>query len=141
MRMVQPCTVFTVLELRRALGLTQVAFAHRIGVHKNSVINWERGYAYPSVSWRIRMQVVARYAGLTRLHSGPLPIRRYDPHKREYYEGKPGPPWRAWSGQKRGAFLATRAKYRKLDADIAAGRVHAQPVVECIDDASDADCM
>lgn len=131
--------MLSVLELRHALGLSQSAFARRLGVHKNSVINWERGHTYPAVTARIRMQVVARYAGLTRLHSGPLPIRRYNDDKMKYYEGKPGPRWRTMSGQQRSAFLSRRVMYARIRADIESGRAIGQPVVALLDGAPDLD--
>jgi len=132
-RIVQPCTVLTPLELRLQLGLTRAQFGKRVGASIRTVIYWEQGRTYPDVARRMRMQAIARHAGLTKTDKGPYPIRRYDPAKKEYYEGKPGSPWLDWSGQKRGSFLAARARYRKLQADIDAGRVHAQPVVALLE--------
>lgn len=38
----------TIKELRKSLGLTQVEFAHHIGVHPITVSRWERGLFSPN---------------------------------------------------------------------------------------------
>ena len=119
--MVQRCTVFTVLELRRALGLSQVGFAKHLGIHKNSVINWERGYVYPSAACRLRMRSIARAHGLTKTTEGPLPIRHVSVVRMAQYEK---PKRKGGTGQQRAQYLSQRAKYRALLADAQAGRVH-----------------
>lgn len=129
--------MLTVRELRHKIGLSQVEFARRVGASSRTVINWETGRTYPDTARRMRMQAIARHAGLTKVHKGTYPIRRYDAAKMERYLAKPGSPWLSWSGQRKASFLACRKRYRNLVADIEAGRILAQPVIALLDSAPD----
>jgi transcriptional regulator with XRE-family HTH domain len=128
--LVQSCTVIPIRELRRALGLNQTQFGRRIGVHKNSVINWERGHSRPTRASLLRIRAVARWHRLQSEHSQSLPTKAYDPNKMRYYLGKPGSRWHTMTGQQRSSYLANRAKYKQLQADISAGRVLACPRIK-----------
>lgn len=121
--------------------MNQTEFGNAIGVHKNSVINWERGVNTPNRSQRILLRNLMRRHGLTNRTRGPAPLN-YDPVKREMYMGRPidaGRHWTRMSRAERRSWWGHRAKYRSLDADIQAGRVFAQPVVSLLDDAPDLD--
>lgn len=43
-------------RLRETLGLTQAAFALRLGVDRRSVVRWENGKAKPHPVWVERMR-------------------------------------------------------------------------------------
>ena len=51
-----------IAAVRRRLGLSQRAFAARLGVGRNVAIRWERGYHRPSAA---RLRRIAKLGGVT----------------------------------------------------------------------------
>lgn len=43
----EPLIGTTIKKRRQALGMNQEQFAERVGVHRSSVANWERGASFP----------------------------------------------------------------------------------------------
>ena len=133
----------TVREIRSQLGLSQRAFSKALGVCIRSVINWETGRCLPDAARNRDIRRLMRNRGLITRRQGPMPLR-YDPMKMRMYERMPKDAGRNWSRMSRAerrSWWAHRVKYRKLKADIEAGRVHAQPIVAMLDAASDVDCL
>jgi DNA-binding XRE family transcriptional regulator len=133
----------TVREVRLELGMTQLAFAKSLGVARRSVINWENGHCLPDAARNRDIRCLMRRRGLTTRTHGSVPLR-YDPMKMDKYLGSPADAGRHWSRMSRAerrSWWGHRVKYRKLKADIEAGRVIAQPIVAYLDAAPDQDCM
>ena len=60
-------------ELRAHLGLSQRAFARKLGINKSTVARWETGFSYPHPIMRRILAHLGRDAGLP-----PIPMPEDD---------------------------------------------------------------
>lgn len=51
-----------IAELRKALGLTVAEFAKKLGVHRDSVYQWEAGITHPRYPKMMEMNRLAKQA-------------------------------------------------------------------------------
>jgi transcriptional regulator with XRE-family HTH domain len=116
-----------VRELRAALGVSQAELARLAGVSRHSVIRAENGRRFPSpLMQRALARVADRY--LKRTHeNAKVPIHQVNVRRMELCLGKPGPQWNRWNGQQRACYLSHRARYRKMLAEVQAGRADLLP--------------
>lgn len=56
-----------------------------------------------------------------------MPIHRVNMRRMELCLGKPGAQWRRWNGQQRACHFSHRSRYRKILADVEAGRAMILP--------------
>ena len=132
----------TVRDIRFQLNMTQREFAKALGCAIRSVINWEQGRCLPDAARNRDLRALMRTKGLMKRTHGTVTLY-YDPMKMQQYLGSPSAAGRHWtrmSRAERRSWWGHRVKYRKLMADIQAGRVHAQPIVALLDAAPDAGC-
>jgi hypothetical protein len=78
-----------------------------------------------------------------------IPIHYVDLARMELCLSNPGAQWRKWTGQQRACYLSHRVIYKRIVADVEAGRAvivpratypAATPVAELLDLAPDLDC-
>src|SRR5690349_4287308 len=119
--MVAPATL-PVTQLRASLGVSQAKLARLAGISRHSVIRAENGLTLPSpLVQRAFARVAERYLKRIRERTD-VPIHRVNMRRMELCLGKPGPRWKRWNGQQKAAYFSHRARYKRMLAEVEAGR-------------------
>ena len=116
-----------ITELRAALGISQAELARLAGISRHTVIRAEHGRNFPSPLVQSALARVVK-RNLKRIRPQVnMPIHRVNMQRMQLCLGKPGPQWKRWNGQQRACYLSHRARYRKILADVEAGRAMIVP--------------
>lgn len=110
------------LALRQAMGIGKRHFARILGCHRNTVTRWEKGICDPSHFAALKLHLIRKQFDRSSHPRFPLPKSYVQPDKLAYYLGKPGSDYRHWTWKKRLSFMYQRSRYRKILAEVQAGR-------------------
>ena len=108
--------------LRAGLGVSKGHFAQIVGCHRNTVTRWEQGLHSPSSLAMYRLKRITEAFDRSRRPKFATKISYVQADRMAHYLAKPGSPWIHWTWKQRLAFMAQRARYRKIVAEAQAGR-------------------
>lgn len=111
------------VDLRSALGWTQLDLAREITVSRRTIYRIEKGITTPRANIQ---RDILRLTAQRAPQCLPPSIRRHviDPERMRHYLNTALPEWKHWSRKRRGQFRRWRLYYQRIHADVAAGRAY-----------------
>ena len=120
-------SVPTIAEIRSQLGMTQTQLAKALGCHPRTILRAEKGLTRPSYLLLQQIMRLSRARLHGKLTQQSLPIHRVNLVRMQLCLTRPGAQWKQWNGQQRACYLAHRTMYRRIVADVEAGRAILMP--------------